>query len=231
MIETRLSTPEEEELCGLRFRISRNIDEVTADNSGNSFGLLVHGRAGTLDSKLVFGRPYVAAGLVVIVPEAPLVDPMGGFSWWGVGNKPGSFATSEDLEQASAYLSEFLEKIPECFPVLANKKIIASGFSQGAGLLSHMSISQPEQFLAVALLSGFIPRHILDDESLLENKSLPDYFMFHGTKDQVLPFERTDEFRSYLEKAKPITFLQDDVGHKVSSSGMRGLKEWLSKYF
>jgi len=162
MIQTRLCSSDEQEKCGLRFRISSNIDEGV---DISSVALLVHGRAGTLDSKLVFGRPYVAAGAAVILPEA----------------------------------------------------------------LSHMSVLDPDLFSSVALLCGFVPRHILTNESLVDGKSLPDYFIFHGAKDQIVPIEKAELARDYLARASKLSFSTDDVGHKVSSSGMKELAAWLEQ--
>ncbi len=44
--------------------------------------LMVHGRAGNESVMWVFSKALEGIKPIVVSPQAPLVDPIGGYSWW-----------------------------------------------------------------------------------------------------------------------------------------------------
>ena len=115
-------------------------------------------------------------------------------------------------------------------------QMIAFGFSQGSAVISTLSLMRPGMFRGVAILSGFVPRRVFAEDSFVnecykENSSLlPKYFIAHGTKDEVVPILRANVAKRELEAlGAQVELHTDDVGHKVSSAGIRALQAWVER--
>ena len=166
----------------------------------------------------------------MVAPQAPLADELGGFSWWKItenGSECKKAATFEDLQLGMGSLEKFLNGFLELYPALKNKPIIASGFSQGAGLLSVLSLEKPSLFSSVSLLCGFIPGYVYEKSYAAE--SLPKYFIFHGIEDKIIPIGKAKRAKDFLlDLGAEVDYMEDQVGHKVSSKGIKALDVWAS---
>jgi phospholipase/carboxylesterase len=187
--------------------------------------LLVHGRAGNFQVMSTFRRA-IPEGCTVILPQAPLVDPIGGFSWWQVAE-----ATQEErfqhVESASAQLLEFLTKVEKLHHLKPTKRI-AFGFSQGAALLSWAFHREPHTFAGIALLAGFIFELPFNKDLHL---TLPQIFVAHGTIDDTVPVTQARRGVEYLKaQGLSVEYHEDEVGHKIGSAALRALKEWNTRF-
>jgi len=222
------------------------IHENTTEPEGQRQGIiLVHGRAGDEKVMWVFSRAIQDLNAVVISPRAIIEDPIGGYSWW---LKPVSKDESDHvvgdrnlpLESSSPHLATLSDmknglKIVENAATMLvdrygvnSKKIRAIGFSQGAALIASVALSRPRLFQKVALLAGFIPELVKRQYENTDFSSLPKVFISHGTEDQIINFSRAEEMRFFLEsKSAQVHFHSDNVGHKISGSGMKELREWV----
>ncbi|HEY9527377.1 MAG TPA: hypothetical protein VIR02_09860, partial [Anaerolineales bacterium] len=55
------------------------------------------------------------------------------------------------------------------------------------------------------------------------------FFIAHGTKDETISIQRARESMEILERAgAQVTYCEDEVGHKVSASCLRGLKDFFA---
>jgi predicted esterase len=55
------------------------------------------------------------------------------------------------------------------------------------------------------------------------------FFVVHGTKDQMVTIERARSSVEILEQAgAQVTYCEDEVGHKVSVTCLRGLKKFFA---
>lgn len=194
--------------------------------------LLVHGRAGDARVMWLFGRALSGFSSIVISPQAPLVDPLGGYSWWLIDSDVGTASpdrratTTEQLSPAIAALESFVHTCSAEFRVDA-RRIIGLGFSQGGALLSSLSLIRPELFSGVALLASFVPAVILDQVSRCGSTK---YFIAHGTEDEVVAYSYAERSRdALLDRGAAVEFYSDSVGHKVGSNALRGLKAWVTQ--
>lgn len=195
--------------------------------------LMVHGRAGNFGVMWIFSKAVGSTRpLIIVAPQAHLTDPIGGHSWWEIGQTP-SNPNYPECTFSEMYLGDplerlgtFIDSLPSLYNV-DNQRIVAFGFSQGAGLISAMSVARPGVFKAMALLAGFVPKTAKYQLSQAASLQLPSTFVFHGTEDKILPFERAKRDAEFLEQhGAPLRFEQDSVGHKVSSAGIRALGDW-----
>jgi len=157
----------------------------------------------------------------VIAVQAPIADPIGGFSWWPINNQD---APASAINQAAEVLSQFIDQAPDHYR-LTPSFLVALGFSQGAGVLSVLLFRQMNRFKGLALLAGFIIPPEAEPQSI-ENKT--KIFIGHGTADETIALNQAEWGRDFLKSRHfDVTFVTDEVGHKVGASTTRALKEWL----
>ncbi|MCB0325314.1 MAG: hypothetical protein KDD69_17145, partial [Bdellovibrionales bacterium] len=229
MLKSREATAEEEQRCGLVHRVylpeRAGLERVP-------LAVLVHGRAGDCRVPWVFSKALETLRPIVVAPQAPIADPIGGFSWWLMDHPPETESpavvqtTAAQLDLPMRRLSSFIENAAELYGA-DPERVVALGFSQGAAMLSTLSLRYPERFQAVGILAGFIPRAAMEQQ-VRRPEALPQYFIAHGTSDPVVPFQRAEESRNYLEQlGAKVFFHQENVGHKVGTAGIRALRSWL----
>ncbi len=180
---------------------------------------LVHGRAGNYDVMWTFRR-CLPEGVSVIAPQAPLLDPIGGFSWWLVrDNWP-----KEEGVLAAQNLNLFIEQSIEVFE-LKPRKIILIGFSQGGAILSLCVQERPDFFSGLALLASFCIKHPTSSAML----SGMQVFVGHGSQDEVVSLDKAMRGADFMRSiGGHISLATDDVGHKLGTLGMKSLKEWVN---
>ncbi len=198
--------------------------------------LLVHGRAGNSKVMWIFTKALGDKRCHIIAPQAFMDDPIGGHSWWEIGgnkDKSGDLLISDSyLGQAVSKLEKFIENLKEEHGI---NEVVAFGFSQGAGLISALTVKNPNIFSAIAMLSGFLPtpaKFELEQRYSADplRAFLPPIFMFHGRSDETISFARAKSDQEVLSKhCSNLTFIEDDVAHKVSSRGVKGLKKWMEE--
>ncbi len=200
--------------------------------------VLVHGRAGNGKVMWLFSKALEEVRPLVVSPQAPDPDPLGGYSWWKLFHPEGQESpaprrtTAEDLQAPLASLTAFIESLPALYGCDLSR-LYGFGFSQGAALLASLSIQRPELFRGVGMLSGFLPGVMHQQlQAQPRSTSLPSYFIAHGSKDEIIPCERSLQARDDLQAAGArVRFHSDAVGHKVGSSGIKALRSWVEELF
>ena len=180
---------------------------------------LVHGRAGNYDVMWAFRR-CIPESFSIIAPQAPQADPVGGFSWWDIASSSAKEGGGSAASQVVAFVTA-----AEAFYGLTPRCRLACGFSQGAGTLSVV-LQRNSLFSGVALLAGFV----VETECFSGNPQIP-IFMAHGLVDEMVPIERARHGRDILEaRGFSVEFVEDDVGHKIGTGGMRALSRWFASF-
>lgn len=192
--------------------------------------VLVHGRAGTFDLMWPFAHSC-PRGCSFVAPQADLPDAVlphapQGLSWWLVDSQN----LHADAQAAAKKLADFIDEFLERYE-LQPRRIIALGFSQGGALLSILLQRDPWRFDAAALLASFVIE-LADGRQARDGRqptTRPPLFMAHGLRDETVPIERARSGAEYLRAlGHTVTMVEDDVGHKVGTAGMRELKAWLT---
>ncbi len=219
---------------------------VTGNVTGNVTVVLVHGRAGDCQVPWTFTRALNFDGTrpLVVAPQAPHADVLGGFSWWSIEapaefdpDRPRPATTSEQLMPALAGLEKFICSLPELYGAELGK-IALVGFSQGAAMVASLSLLRPELFAGVAMLAGFIPKlvyevgwqQIVPEFTPKKDAKLPRYFISHGRSDKIVPYDRAEKAAHVISNlGAEVTFHLEDVGHKLGTAGMRALGSWFKE--
>ena len=194
------------------------------------FMLLLHGWTGDENSMWIFARKF-PPDLWIAAPRAPHASEMGGYSWRPLPSTRASdwgLPTLSDLKPAAESLIRLVDELSVSVGVDAAQFDIA-GFSQGGALTNVLALLYPERIRKAAVLAGFMPGGVDD---LLERQVLDgkEFFVAHGTQDQLVPFERARGSIELLEKGGArVTFCEAEVGHKVSSDCLRALEDFFKR--
>jgi len=185
--------------------------------------IMLHGLHGTEDVTWVFARAASPEWLI-ISPRAPFPS-RDGYRWSNL-NEQGETDRSS-FEDGLAALDRFMRRLPEVYPV-DSARIIFLGFSQGAATAyAYVLPQRSQQVKGIAALSGFIAPTVAEYMPRLDH--LP-VLILHGVKDETVPIDTARRNRDQLFAAgADVTYLESEVGHKVSSAGMAELRRWLSE--
>jgi phospholipase/carboxylesterase len=188
--------------------------------------LLIHGHTGDENSMWVFARA-MPDHYWMVAPRAPYPVEPGGYSW-----RPPQTGNYDELSP------DMLGSTAEALIYLvdeysASAKIDASvfdvmGFSQGAAVSSVLAFLYPRRIRKAALLAGFVPGGL---EELVTQRPLEgkEFFVAHGTKDEMVTIDRARTSIARLEQAGAhVTYCEDDVGHKVSVTCLRALQKFFA---
>ena len=78
----------------------------------------------------------------------------------------------------------------------------------------------------LGILAGFVTR----PRTAPSVMGQPHVFMAHGTEDQVVSIEKARAGVSFLKGlGLPVTYVEDQVAHKVGIEGTRSLKKWFTE--
>lgn len=242
MLNSQTASPELVTQTGLDFRFYQ------PSNKPRGLLVLVHGRAGNKELMWIFSK--IVQGLnpedrpLIVTPQGFVPDIKDSFSWWPHHAKLSADATPElrrerlaEVLSGVTRLRDFILRVQELFEIPSGKTF-AAGFSQGGANLGTVSLLDPKLLSGVALLSSFIPLDVMKERThwhpQLQNAEilLPPFFLFHGSEDDIIPLERAEMTRDFLQPlSSSVDFSSDSVGHKVSSQGIRNLSSWFEHLY
>ena len=191
---------------------------------------LVHGRGGNANVPWVFAKSFLSIDPIIVSVEAPVMDlELGGYSWWQIAKD--KLINNEELLLALQAFDKFAEFFIDRHKIDRNR-VYGCGFSQGGSLLGSYSVINPSFFRALAMLSSYIAKPIVeggfshDFKYSIQNKST-EYFLFHGDADEVVPFKIHAKTKVYLASSglRVSEFIDSSV-HKVSIGGIKAMTAW-----
>lgn len=181
--------------------------------------VLLHGWTGDEKAMWIFA-PRLPKSALLIAPRGLFDAGPGGYSWYPVLTT--CWPQLIDFTDTVERLLELLN--PSVFPEGDFDNIHLVGFSQGAAAAYAFTLLHPEKVSSIASLAGFIPDGA---EVLLSSERLTGMpvFITHGTRDRLVPVDRSREAAQKLERSGAlVTYCEDDVGHKLSANCFRGLE-------
>ena len=193
--------------------------------------LTLHGR-GANAFDLLGLAPYLCGGrFMVICPQAPLETPIGpesvGYAWY-----PMSMGGPLDVDAILASrrrLEVFVDQCAQSYPIDLQKFGIV-GFSQGGVMAYSLTLTNPERFTALAVLSSWLPKELLPRiEINAAVQSLPSLVQ-HGTEDPTIQVDRARSSVEILRQLKvPLTYREYAMGHEIGSKSLADLSAWLEE--
>lgn len=189
--------------------------------------LLIHGYGSNMDDLFSFATELPEQALVISV-QAPKALPFGGYAWYSITFDADENKFSDPVEGKASVqkLKVFLDEIIEKYKV-DRTNIFLTGFSQGAILSYAFSFTFPETVQYVVALSGYFnPDFLINNPT----KNSIDYFISHGSVDQVIPVEWAKKAPELLTNLGITNSYQEyPVGHGIHPNNFYDFKNWIEE--
>ncbi|MDP9393871.1 MAG: alpha/beta hydrolase-fold protein [Actinomycetota bacterium] len=167
----------------------------------------LHGAGGNARSGLrILRRQADRLGFALVVPASR------GRTWDAVMG-----SEDRDTRALNQALAEVLRRLP-----VAPERVAVAGFSDGGTYALTLALANGDLFpRAVAFSPGF--------ENADRHRGRPELFVTHGTRDTVLPIDRTS--RPLVEELRgdgyAVTYREFDGGHTVPEQLADEAAQWL----
>lgn len=166
--------------------------------------------------------------LLIVSARAPYNIPYGGHAWYAI-NLDGNNEKFSNLDEARVSLTKIatlVDMIKKTHNTASNNTFLL-GFSQGAILSYAFSFQHPNKVQHVLALSGYINDE-LAPSAISELKISTDYFISHGSVDQVLPVGWARKAPVFLTTHNlQHTYTEYPIGHGISPQNFYALNLWI----
>ncbi|WP_299125812.1 alpha/beta hydrolase-fold protein [uncultured Tenacibaculum sp.] len=190
--------------------------------------ILLHGY-GSNERDLFSFSEELPDELLIVSAQAPYSMGYDGYAWYAI-NFDANNEKFSDLGQARESMTKiasFINEIKEKYNTNPNKTFLL-GFSQGAILSYALSLNNPNMVQHVIALSGYINEDLLPAE--VNTEITTDYYISHGTVDQVLPVNWARKAPSLLENYNlKSDYSEYPVGHGVAPQNFYSFKNWIEQ--
>lgn len=194
--------------------------------------LLLHGY-GSNEEDLFSFAPEISDRFFIVSARAPHEMAPYGAAWYAINfDASGSkFSDNKQAVESMELLQVFIKQLVDHYPINANDLNLL-GFSQGAILSMGLSLSYPRLFKKVVAMSGYINTDIIQDVDGLEvrfrESETPQFFISHGTMDQVVPYAWAAQSPAFLDNINAQYVFKDyPIGHGVARDNFYDMKAWL----
>ncbi|WP_272151770.1 alpha/beta hydrolase [Tenacibaculum aiptasiae] len=190
--------------------------------------ILLHGY-GSNERDLFSFSEELPDELLIVSAQAPYSMGYDGYAWYAI-NFDANNEKFSDLDQARESMTKiasFINEIKEKYNTNPNKTFLL-GFSQGAILSYALSLNNPNMVQHVVALSGYINEDLLPVE--VNTEITTDYYISHGTVDQVLPVDWARRAPTLLENYNlKSDYSEYPVGHGVAPQNFYSFKNWIEQ--
>lgn len=190
--------------------------------------LLLHGY-GSNEEDLFSFASELPDELLIISARAPLTLGNDSYSWYTIhfDTYNGKFSDTDEALEARDKIALFIDEITIEYNV--NKEnIFLLGFSQGTILSYSVALNYPDKIKNVIALSGYINQDLIPTTINENDYSNLDFFISHGSVDQVIPVEWAQNAPTFLNNLKIKNSYQEYVvGHGVAPQNFYDFKKWI----
>lgn len=192
--------------------------------------ILLHGY-GSNEEDLFSFATELPEDLIIISARAPQNLGFGGYAWYTI-NFNSSSEKFSDIPEAIVsrdLIATFIAEIQEKYNITPAKTFLL-GFSQGTILSYSVALNYPELVQKVIALSGYINPELLPKNLDSANYTNLDFFISHGSVDQVIPVEWANKAPQFLKELHIKNCYQEyPVGHGVAPKNFFDFKKWIEE--
>ncbi|WP_347174565.1 alpha/beta hydrolase [Polaribacter uvawellassae] len=191
--------------------------------------ILLHGY-GSNEEDLFSFASELPDELLIVSARAPFDMNFGGFSWYEITLDANNekFSNLDEARQSLTKIANFIDYIKATYQSDLNNTFLL-GFSQGAILSYALSLNFPNKVNHVIALSGYINTELVP-ASVSDLNITTDYYISHGTVDQVLPVDWARKAPIYLNANKlKNVYSEYPVGHGVAPQNFYSFKKWIEE--
>jgi len=192
--------------------------------------ILLHGY-GSNEQDLFSFAEELPDELLIISARAPLSMGFGSYAWYTIhfDSTDGKFSDIPEAIKARETIANFIDEVKTNFDVDTNN-VFLLGFSQGTILSYAVALNYPDKVQHVIALSGYINPELLPESLKKENYKNVDFYISHGTVDQVLPVDWGRKAPLFLNELNIKNSYQEySVGHGVAPQNFYSFKTWIKE--
>ena len=192
--------------------------------------ILLHGY-GSNEQDLFSFASELPDELLIISARAPMPLGPDSYSWYTISfdMNDGKFSDTDEAIVSRDIIAQFIDEVKETYVTDTNKTFLL-GFSQGTILSYSVALNHPDKVQHVIALSGHINLDLLNKEHRIQNFSNLDFFISHGSVDQVIPVEWAQNAAPYLnELGIKNSYKEYMVGHGVAPQNFHDFKSWIEE--
>ncbi len=192
--------------------------------------ILLHGY-GSNEQDLYSFAEELPDEFLIISARAPLTLMPGSYAWYAIhfDNVDGKFSDIDQAKQATETIANFIDELKERYQVDRTKTFLL-GFSQGTILSYAVALKYPEKISHVIALSGYVNKELLPEQLDKDRYSHLDFFISHGSVDQVLPVDWARQAKPFLDNLSiPSVYYEYPVGHGVAPQNFYEFKAWIDQ--
>lgn len=193
--------------------------------------ILLHGY-GSNEEDLFSFAGELPDELLIISARAPQTLSFGSYAWYSINfnDTQGKFSDIPEAITARETIATFIKEVQKKYTI-SPKNTFLLGFSQGTILSYAVALNYPEIIQKVIALSGHINPDLLPKNLTTNNYSALDFFISHGSVDQVIPVEWANKAPKFLNELQIKNCYQEyPVGHGVAPKNFFDLKKWIEDH-
>lgn len=206
------------------------VREPNKINEQTSLLILLHGY-GSNEEDLFSFSAELPENLIIVSARAPQNLGFGSYSWYTINftAAQGKFSDIPEAIEAKETIATFITEIQNRYSI-APEKTFLLGFSQGTILSYAVALTYPEKVQKVIALSGYLNYELLPNNYSNPKYSELDFFISHGTVDQVIPVEWANKAPDFFKQLNVKHCYQEyPVGHGVAPQNFFAFKKWIEE--
>ncbi|UMB55004.1 alpha/beta hydrolase-fold protein [Lutibacter sp. A64] len=207
--------------------ISREPNTVTEKTS---LLILLHGY-GSNEEDLFSFATELPEDLIIVSARAPQNLGFGSYAWYTINftADAGKFSDIPEALEARELIATFIDEVQNKYKISPEKTFLL-GFSQGTILSYSVALNYPEKVQKIIALSGYIIPDLLPSNIEDKDYSKLDFFISHGSVDQVIPLEWANKAPDFLNHLNiKNSFQEYQVGHGVAPNNFFDFKQWIEE--
>ena len=189
--------------------------------------ILLHGY-GSNEEDLFSFASELPDELLIVSARAPYDMNFGGFAWYAItlDANDEKFSDLDEARKSVTKIASFIDYVKVTYKTDPHNTFLL-GFSQGAILSYALSLNYPNKVNHVISLSGYINDDLLPN-NVSDLNITTDYYISHGSVDQVLPVEWARKAPVYLNANKlQNAYSEYPIGHGVAPQNFYSFKTWI----
>lgn len=191
--------------------------------------ILLHGY-GSNEQDLFSFAEELPDEFLIVSAQAPLEIGYGAYAWFSINFDENNekFYDLDEAQQSVEKISSFIDEIKTTYKTDPNKTFLL-GFSQGCILSYTLSLTIPNKVQYVIGLSGFINEGLTTSQEVSKDIQT-EYYISHGSVDQVIPVEWARKAPDFLTKHNlENVYSEYPVGHGVAPQNFYSFKKWIEE--
>ncbi len=206
------------------------VREPNQQTENTSLLILLHGY-GSNEEDLFSFATELPDNLLIISARAPQSLGFGSYAWYSINftADEGKFSDIPEAIEARETIATFIDEIQEKYKIAPNKTFLL-GFSQGTILSYSVALNYPEKIQKIIALSGYINPELLSENLNNKDYSKLDFFISHGSVDQVIPADWAKKAPLFLDNINvKNSYKEYGVGHGVAPQNFFDFKKWIEE--